>query len=385
MSTDLEKTRSGKHIPALDGVRGFAILLVLLYHCSFFGGSRAPHVVDVTVRQLFSFGWAGVDLFFVLSGFLITGILLDSRDSPYYYRSFYARRVLRIFPLYFAFLAAALWILPLVREMEPNFATFREEQVWYWTYLFNWRVASEGWPDFRPLGHFWSLGVEEQFYLFWPFVVLFFRRHTLVRICFAFILGSLALRIWLVAEGLTVAAYVITPGRLDALAMGALLAIWFRNPAIHPVLARHAPKVLFACLLTIAAVFLINGSVWPSGPVTLTLGLSLVGLASASLMATVLLRPDLAWLGRIFRSRGMQFLGKYSYGIYVIHHPLIFFLGRSQFRAAEWPQLGGTEVLGTFTVMAIGIGLSIVLAVLSWNLLEAPFLRLKRRFPYRPG
>lgn len=81
----------------------------------------------------------------------------------------------------------------------------------------------------------------------------------------------------------------------------------------------------------------------------------------------------------------MQFLGKYSYGIYVIHHPLIFFLGRSQFRAAEWPQLGGTEVLGTFTVMAIGIGLSIVLAVLSWNLLEAPFLRLKRRFPYRPG
>lgn len=384
MSTDIEMARSGKHIPALDGVRGFAILLVLLYHSSFFGGSRSPHVVDVTVRQMFSFGWAGVDLFFVLSGLLITGILLDSRDSPYYYRSFYARRVLRIFPLYFAFLASVLWILPLVREMEPSFATFRQEQVWYWTYLFNWRVASEGWPDFRPLGHFWSLGVEEQFYLFWPLVVMLFRRQTLARICVGLILGSLALRIWLVFGGWSVAAYVLTPGRLDALAMGSLLAIWVRNPATHPVLARHAPRLLLVCVLTIGAVFLIHGSFWPWGTVTLTLGLSLATLASASLLATVLLRPDLNCLARIFRSPGMRFLGKYSYGIYVVHHPLVFFLGRSRLRASDWPQWGDTEVLGTFIVMAIGIGLSIAIALLSWNLLEAPFLRMKRHFPYRP-
>jgi peptidoglycan/LPS O-acetylase OafA/YrhL len=222
---------------------------------------------------------------------------------------------LRIFPLYFAFLAATLWILPLVREMEPEFASFREEQVWYWTYLFNWRVAFEGWPEFTPLGHFWSLAVEEQFYLVWPFVVLFFRRATLAWICVGCILGSLALRVWFVAEGHPIAAYVLTPVRLDALAMGGLLAIWVRNPATHAALARYAPKLLLACLVSVAMVFVIHRSFWPWGPVTLTLGLSMAVLASASLMATLLLRPEPAWLPGVFRSRVMRFLGRYSYGI----------------------------------------------------------------------
>jgi peptidoglycan/LPS O-acetylase OafA/YrhL len=385
MATDLENARSGNHVPALDGVRGLAILAVLTYHGVFYSGSRSSHVVDATFRQLMSCGWAGVDLFFVLSGFLITGILLDSRESPQYYRSFYARRVLRIFPLYFVFLASFIWLLPLVREMEPQFATMKQEQVWYWTYLINVRVAMEGWPEVKLLGHFWSLAVEEQFYLVWPFVVLSFNRTTLYRICVGCIVGSLALRIWLLFNGLPVAAYVLPFARLDSLAMGGLLAIWVRDPGAYPAVARYAPKVLLACSGLIAGIFVIKGAFWPWGRFVHTLGLSIVAVASSSLIATVLFRPDATWLGGVFRSSPMRFLGKYSYGIYVVHHPVIMILGRSRLGASEWPTWGGAEILGQLFVLVAGGAFSIILALVSWNLLEAPMLRLKDRFPYWPS
>ena len=384
-ATDLELARRGKHVPALDGVRGLAILVVLLYHGVLYGGVRPVTAVDQAFRQLFSCGWAGVDLFFVLSGFLITGILLDSRDSPDSYRAFYARRVLRIFPLYFVFLAAFIWLLPLVREMEPAFATFRQEQAWYWTYLINWRIAAEGWPEYNALAHFWSLAVEEQFYLVWPFVVLSLRRSTLTWICVACIVGALALRIWLVFNGLTLGAYVLTPARLDALAMGGLLSIWVREPATHARLTRFAPPVLLVCLAAIVTVFVVQRSLWPVGPLVHTAGLSVVALASASLVATLLFRPGAKTLSGFFRSPALRFLGKYSYGIYVLHHPVIIIVGRSRLGGAEWEWIGGTQLLGQIAAMSIGIGLSIVLAVISWHVLEEPFLRLKRRFPYRYG
>jgi peptidoglycan/LPS O-acetylase OafA/YrhL len=367
----------------LDGVRGLAILAVLLYHGVLYSGSRSGHFIDQTLRQLVSFGWSGVDLFFVLSGFLITGILLDSRDSPNYYRSFYARRVLRIFPLYFAFLAGFIFVLPMFGRWRSMVEVIQHNQFWYWTYLVNWRIGLEGWSQFFELGHFWSLAVEEQFYLFWPFVVLSFRPATLVRICIACIVGALVLRLWLVLNGYPIGAYVLTPSRLDALALGALLALWVRDPTTHAALTRYAPRVLVICVVTIASIFVLNRSFWPTGEFTLTLGLSIVALASASLMATLLFRPEARLLAGIFRSSPMRFLGKYSYGIYVIHHPVIIVLGRSRLGGAEWRQWGETEIIGQLLATALGIGLSIALAWLSWHVLEAPFLRLKKRFPYR--
>ncbi len=167
---DFSSTASD-HRPALDGVRGIAILVVFLYDCL-----KLPSggIVNLLGRKLSSAGWTGVDLFFVLSGFLITGILLDSRGQPGYFRSFFARRSLRIFPLYFT----ALWVtfvgVPWLAHfwspaapVAQRVAVLSQDQVWFWTYMQNWMFAFRGiWPDVNYLNHFWSLAVEEQFYLF---------------------------------------------------------------------------------------------------------------------------------------------------------------------------------------------------------------------------
>ena len=160
-----------KHCLALDGVRGFAILAVTIYRiCK----ELAPnsHPVVAFIQRITSPGMRGVDLFFVLSGFLITGILLYSKGRPNYFRNFMVRRALRIFPLYFLSLFLGLWIIPSVFSTHV-FDMPRAEQFYLWTYTSNIRMSwLNGWC-FGPFDHFWSLAVEEHFYLVWPAVVLF--------------------------------------------------------------------------------------------------------------------------------------------------------------------------------------------------------------------
>src|SRR2546427_5689081 len=127
----------------------------------------------------------GVDLFFVLSGFLITGILLDTKGSRHYLRQFHARRVLRIFPLYYAALALFLILLPMLLPGDRVLRDLTADSVWYWTYLYNVKVAAAGFTSSSALGHFWSLAVEEQFYLIWPIVVLYLARRHLYGACWA--------------------------------------------------------------------------------------------------------------------------------------------------------------------------------------------------------
>jgi peptidoglycan/LPS O-acetylase OafA/YrhL len=148
---------SSGHIPVLDGIRGLAILLVMLRHFTL--GMRAESVVDSAFKSVTSVGWSGVDLFFVLSGFLITGLLLDSKYGPHYFRNFFARRALRIFPLYYAVLAVIFFALPFTPLASlAEYATLRANQVWYWTYGSNVLNAIAG-PSATPLttDHFWSL------------------------------------------------------------------------------------------------------------------------------------------------------------------------------------------------------------------------------------
>jgi peptidoglycan/LPS O-acetylase OafA/YrhL len=168
--------------PRLDGVRGIAILLVLVYHLTLYGGMapNGPFLDRLWRTWTLPLG-LGVDLFFVLSGFLITGILLDTKDGPDYFRNFYARRFLRIFPLYYATLAATFLLIPAVRL----------DAVWYWTYLINYRFADVGWPRVAYLGHFWTLAVEEQFYLVWPALVFFVPRRVLPWLCVAAVTYSI--------------------------------------------------------------------------------------------------------------------------------------------------------------------------------------------------
>lgn len=152
-----------QHISALDSIRGVAVLLVILFHC-----------YPTYITKL---GWLGVDLFFVLSGFLITGLLLDAKGKNNYYRNFIVRRTLRIFPLYYFALLLCLVIVPIVFKslLPPDYGYYTANQLWFWTYTQNWLFSKTGFPENLTLVHFWSLAVEEQFYLFWPlFVRIFF-------------------------------------------------------------------------------------------------------------------------------------------------------------------------------------------------------------------
>ena len=173
---DAEKVTISSRIPALDGLRGCAILLVLLFHFT----ARAPYPTDaasIRLQSAFDLGWSGVDLFFVLSGFLITGLLIDAKGSAGYFKVFYARRALRILPLYYGALVV-MFVLPhvLTSVMNPTYITPIKDQIWYWGYLQNYPYLTNAWKDVA--GPFWTLAIEEQFYLAWPLLVLLLSRKT---------------------------------------------------------------------------------------------------------------------------------------------------------------------------------------------------------------
>jgi len=192
---------------------------------------RGISFFDFTVSTLLHLG--GVGLFFVLSGYLITGILMDSKGGDGYFRSFYARRMLRIFPLYYAVLVLALVILPqFAHAKAANFGRIAGDEWSYWVFLQNFTIAAAGRFRHAILDVTWTLAIEEQFYLLWPLVVFLFSRRTLLWISGALVLMALVVRLVLVLgyDVNPIAIFVLTPTRMDTLAAGAWLALWARGP-----------------------------------------------------------------------------------------------------------------------------------------------------------
>jgi peptidoglycan/LPS O-acetylase OafA/YrhL len=377
---------SAVHIPALDGLRGLAILSVMWTHFANNGGMRAGSAADTFLLALLQYGRLGVDLFFVLSGFLITGILMDSKGGPHYFQNFYIRRVLRIFPLYYLFLLLWLVILPSVYTW-PADAAIPVSPVWAWTYLINiiqsvhgdWRAAP---PD---ASHLWSLAIEEQFYLLWPVVVFLCSRRALVLVSIALIVISILTRLALGLHGNYIATYFFTVARVDALAVGALLAVACRHPEARRRLTRAAPIVAGIAL----AVFLVL--VW--APIRVSDGhderlmlYTFSGSAVACLCGVLLLtaingRPATE---RLFSHAALRFLGRYSYALYVFHFPIILLIARHFISINDIPIVAGSQVFALLLFAAIAGGTSVAVACLSWHLYEKQFLKLKDRFAYRP-
>jgi peptidoglycan/LPS O-acetylase OafA/YrhL len=370
--------------PALDGIRGLAILLVLGHHIVIYGGMARDNLLDRVIFTLGASTWLGVDLFFVLSGFLITGILYDARSSSRYFSSFYGRRVLRIFPLYYGFLVLAFVVVPLGLSSESA-ASLTNGQAWYWLYLSNVQVARSGWQEPLHLGHFWSLAVEEQFYLLWPFVVRSFDRRRLMHvtvICFgsAFVLRMLAPYIGLSAVG----AHVLMPTRIDSLAAGAFLALAIRAPEGLQTVSRRSLQVLVGCLMGAAGLFLWRRGFGEADRVIGTVGVSVFAIGFAALLAVALTAERRGFLRRWLGSRSLITLGHYSYGIYVFHQPIALVLHDIGLQASSAPRFGGSQLPGLVTfALAVG-GASIACAAFSWHVWEQPFLRLKRHLPYQP-
>ncbi len=248
-----------RHITALDGIRGVAVLLVLIFHI--FQAEPAPSHPLLRIGYAATlFGQTGVDLFFVLSGFLITGILFDTRSSRRYLLNFYGRRTLRIFPLYYGSLVLFLIALPRL----VDFRATGLPSVWFWTFSTNVAVTQ----GFDPggLGHYWTLAIEEQFYLVWPLVVWTLGRTALIRLCLASLVVAAALRVLVESHGIS--CFELTFCRIDTLLLGALIALLARSPQGLAVYARRAFWIAAAALavaLPLCAIMRGSGSVWLQG------------------------------------------------------------------------------------------------------------------------
>ena len=376
----------GAHLLALDGVRGIAILLVLAFHFTVYGGMKPAMLADGIYYRLASAGWVGVDLFFVLSGFLITGILADTRDGLHYFRTFYARRVLRIFPLYYGFLVLVLLVLPALVGPTLGTRSLTASQRWYWSYLSNVLHARHGWPTSDlpnyVLGHFWSLAVEEQFYLFWPPLVFFLSRSALRRVCVGLIVASFALRAAIALTANPTAAYVLTPARMDALAIGGWIALTARESGGLQELRRWARPIALISGVGIVALFLWRGELGTNDlPVQLAGFLLLACLFGAMLVFAVTAEPASRY-GALVTHPVLRFFGRYSYGLYVFHHPLIFVLRRLGFSVTLFPAVLGSQLIGQAAYLTGATALTLGLAFVSWRLYESQLLKLKTFFPY---
>ncbi len=367
----VEKSAATDRLTYLDGIRGIAIASVLLFHSAeFFDDGRR---LEYFFRKLVSGMWMGVDVFFVLSGFLITGILLKTRSSPRYFRSFYMRRTLRIFPLYFGVLTLLFLVLPALK-LVPS--TPFSLQLWYWTYLYNWQAAMGGVA--LGMAHFWSLAVEEQFYAVWPLVVYAVPARKILHASIFLIAIAVIFRLVLVVFGLpTRYAFFMTFGRLDGLGLGALIAVLVReHPQFLKKIQRNASKLaaLFAATLALAAI-------WGRGlePIKLPA----IGLATTAVCGLTGLAIITGLMGngcrRILETPALRWLGIYSYGIYVIHVMLLRII---QWGLKPLGQVSGS--LPAFAVATLAAALMIagtcLLAFASYHLFESRFLKLKSRF-----
>lgn len=386
----LPRLQSTEHIAALDGVRALAILLVLQGHTFGVGwvlaGPESALWVDRIALSLSRAGWIGVDLFFVLSGFLITGILLDSRDSPSYFRSFYARRTLRIFPLYWGFLAMVL-LIPRHR-IALDFSSVAQHPVVYFTYLINlcWTIRPMEIPFAWTTGHFWSLAVEEQFYLVWPFAVRSLGRTRLVIVCWALVVACPLLRALLVsgmlADWVTLqAANMLMPARMDSFAVGALVAVAARTPGVLERVARRTRVAVPLLVGGLVALF-VRYRLRALAPWVATVGFSLLALLFAWLIASTLTAAPGSLRRRVFEHRWLRFLGRYAYGLYVFHVPLAYWLGGRVRAYGGLAPLAGSHIPAGIAFFVVAGGLSVGVAWLSWQFYESPLLRLKRFFPY---
>jgi peptidoglycan/LPS O-acetylase OafA/YrhL len=375
--------RSAGRIPELDGLRGAAIGLVVIEH--YFSdafGYRLPH--PLAYLQLpFRLAWSGVDLFFVLSGFLIAGILLDARRSPNFFKVFYARRALRILPIYlvlvaFAF-AGARFLLPGHKVLlGPVFGNLNP---WYVYLTFTQNIYSVFWKIGAAvaLGITWSLAVEEQFYLTLPSVVRFVRDSLLPYIFGAGIvcafLFRLALILWFPQS--RYALYVSLPCRMDSLLLGALAAYMLRKRDVWNWLVAHRKWLwrVFGVLFLGLAYFLAHSL--PTSVPTATVGYDWIALFYLTALLLAVTNPA-SILGRVLRWRWLMGLGTIAYCVYLIHLP-VYWLTFAILLHTTNPRLTTfSDLACTLLAVAITIGI----AKLSWRFYEKPLVRLGHSLHY---
>jgi peptidoglycan/LPS O-acetylase OafA/YrhL len=361
-----------RRFSGLDGLRAISVLLVLLFH------HRHDNVGHSKLMP--SFGWVGVQIFFVLSGYLISDLLLQRRHAPLgeYLREFYGRRALRIFPLYFATLS----VLQVLCWTGLDLDHARAGMLYAWTYVFNFFTMGATSQHSEAIDHFWSLCVEEQFYLLWPFVIYFSSRERLRKVLVALVLAGPLIRLLLWSIVTTfpqlfnakpeMAVYVNPLSHVDAFAVGALVALF---PPRRALLGFALSTSVLLTAGTLVALF--SDSSWDDTKYALGYaiglragygfiwGYSLLNIWGASLIACLVNRQ---LIPKFFENRSLSYLGKISYGIYILHYPLQLLVD-TLFPSAR-----------LYVRLPIQLAATLGVATGSYYFLELPFLALKDRW-----
>lgn len=361
------KNFSREYYPGLDGLRGIAILLVVFYHN--FGFSN-----------YFFFGWLGVDLFFVLSGFLITDLLLKTFNSPNYLKNFYAKRVLRIFPLYYFSLVLFLIILPLIKNFPLDFSYYINNQWWFWAYLQNWLlILKDPGNATTALQHYWSLAVEEQFYLIWPWVILLVKKPKYLLALAGFLLLcviGLRLTLWLmqVKDLNYFGLYTFT--RIDGICIGSMLAILYYMRSRF--LNRNFTIVVFALAGLNFLFYFFNRENQFSYPYLAIIGYTTFA-AMFSLLIHETVRGENKFINSVLGNPVLKFFGNISYGFYIFHWPVYLILYEY---TAAWIRdsfslsFSASQFIISVILTLIGFAISVV----SYYGFERHFLKLKKAF-----
>jgi peptidoglycan/LPS O-acetylase OafA/YrhL len=377
-------TESSRRIPQLDGIRGTAILLVVIWHFIVVPITQAPHP-GAFARMVVRTGlltWSGVDLFFVLSGFLIGGILIDAKDAPNYFSTFYVRRVFRILPIYLLVVIAyvLLWNSAVKHQtiLRETFGSPMPSYV-YLTFTQNFWLAHHVW-DAIFLNLSWSLAVEEQFYLLLPAVIRVLPKPWLLPVAVGLAFGSAVTRSLMYlyyGPSWGAAAYTLIVSRADALMLGVICAVLLRDGNCKEYLTKNPWIIKTSFVISGLGVGVLTYKGWGMGTMPMcTLGFTCVALFYASLLMIAMVLPD-GLLGQTFRARWVIWLGTIAYALYLFHEIVLdgvfrLFLNHAPVMA------NGFEALTTLLALVVALGL----AYLSWRYFESKLIRAGHRFTY---
>ncbi len=355
------------HIPALDGVRGIAILMVMVGH--------AAGLFEWSGFQFLGIGWVGVDLFFVLSGFLITNILVQKKGTRHFFRNFYARRALRIWPVYYGLLLFTFVLFPRMVDHINFMAAYKanvETLSWPVYVLFAQNFFGVRNVHDMLLGVTWSLAVEEQYYLVWPLLVWLLRPKALLAVLATAMIASPLLRLVAISSDVSgYALYSATPYRLDGIAFGSALAIVLRTMAPHPCSLRNIGFAICAVgawmsLLVKRTDFFVH----PMSPIAYS------GLALFFGGLLMLVLANVHPLTAIFSARMLRKAGDLSFCLYLVHYPIFILFASKAVRLRS-------HLPSAMLAMAAFL-LAWLVASCSWRFLEKPVLGFKRFFQDEP-
>lgn len=368
----------------LDGMRGLASIMVISYHIFKRGEYFTTNPILHFVTGVTLYNWYAIETFFVLSGFLITSILLRTKGEPHFFRNFYVRRSLRVFPLYYFALIVIIALLPIV---EPDYLPELPRLIpILLLYQQNWVYIIGNVKTTIYLAVTWSLAVEEQFYLAWPFVVNALSKKNLLRLSFTIIGLSNLARIlaaifWTDANRMATFFFYNSFTRMEPIAFGVLLAIAFTEPGWKEKLSKYSLPVFLTTYITLLIVEYVTNPGIPHpiyGNIPLTLvGYPLAETFAAALIITLTNHAETSFLRRLFRNKILVFFGDHSYSMYLFHLPvgliLLDFLWRHGYRG--WP----------FFFIYIGLVFAITTAIsmVTWYVVERPMLNLKKYFEYK--